>query len=82
MMTLLHGISHGFDPTNLCAQGLLKNLMELRRCTFGDAYEWVDEQERKQMPIWQLYDALQYLCAPQILVDKTPHNADQYPRQD
>jgi hypothetical protein len=57
-------------------EGLLKNLMELRRCTFGDAYEWVDEQERKQMPIWQLYDALQYLCAPQILVDKTPHNAD------
>ena len=57
-------------------QGLLKNVMELQRCTFGDAYEWIDEQERKQMPTWRLYDILQDSCFPQILVDKTPHNAD------
>ena len=57
----------------MCLQGLLKNVMELRQCSFEYAYEWIDEQDRKQVASWRMYNILQELCTPQILVDKTPH---------
>ena len=58
-------------------EGLLKNVMELRRCSFEDAMEWLDEQEDKRLPIPQVYALLQGLCSPRILVDKTPHKCVQ-----
>ena len=42
-------------------EGLLKNVMELRRCSFEDAIEWLDEQEEKRLPIPQVYAVLQEL---------------------
>jgi hypothetical protein len=57
-------------------EGLLKNVMELRPCSFEDAYLWLGELERQKTPTFHMYKTLQELCDPRILVDKTPHNAD------
>jgi hypothetical protein len=56
-------------------EGLLKNLMELRLCSFEDAYFKLCELEVQETTISQMYKSLQDLSYPRILVDKTPHNA-------
>ena len=57
-------------------EGLVKNVMELGAHTLEDAYNRLDDLERQDTSVWRMYQILQDMCSPRILVDKTPHNAD------
>jgi len=55
-------------------EGLLKTLMELRGCSLAEAEAFL-ARLGGACPTWRVYQALQQLCAPRLLVDKTPANA-------
>ena len=57
------------------ADGLLATLMELRGCTLAET-EALVSAVGDDFPTWQMYSYLQELCAPRVLVDKTPANAN------
>ena len=61
----------GFD------EGLVKNMMELRGCSYGRASEIIDVEMGDDCSVWRMYQVLQELGLPRIVVDKTPPNAEQ-----
>jgi len=55
-------------------EGLLATIMELRGCTLAEATAFIADTAG-DCPTWRLYQMLQELCEPRVLVDKTPPNA-------
>jgi len=57
-------------------EGLLATIMELRSCSVDEAEAFIAELG-EDCPMSRMYELLQELCAPRMLVDKTPPNASQ-----
>ena len=55
-------------------EGLLATVVEQRTCTLPDAEAFVADLG-EGCATWLVYHELQELCAPRMLVDKTPTNA-------
>jgi thioesterase domain-containing protein len=55
-------------------EGLLATVMELRGCVVADAESFISNLGI-DCPVSRMYEVLQDLCLPRVLVDKTPANA-------
>jgi len=55
-------------------EGLLATIMELQGCALAEAEAFLTDLGDR-CPTWRVYEILQEMCAPRLLVDKTPHNA-------
>ncbi|HEU4323397.1 MAG TPA: SDR family NAD(P)-dependent oxidoreductase [Roseiflexaceae bacterium] len=60
---------HGF---HWAAQGIQWTFMELLNCTPDAARAYMDELVENDTPIYEVFNRLQELSAPRILVDKSP----------
>ncbi|HEX4083936.1 MAG TPA: amino acid adenylation domain-containing protein, partial [Chthoniobacteraceae bacterium] len=56
-------------------EGVIRAVMEIRKCDTAEAEEIVADFERQGMPMKQFYATLQEWVAPRLLVDKTPDYA-------
>jgi thioesterase domain-containing protein/acyl carrier protein len=54
-------------------EGLFATLMELLACTLAEAKDFTKDLG-DLCPTWRIYERLQELCSPRMLVDKTPGN--------